>query len=97
MNDRIRPVAGTTIDGQCAFQQRECIREIVLVLRELRAHPQIALLFTDLSLPGMDGVQVLREIQQLGREIAVVMLTAETAIARAVECVRLGRGRRGPG
>src|SRR5664280_159013 len=44
----------------------------------------------DLRLPGMDGVQVLQEIKKLEKEIAVVMLTADTGIARAVECVRLG-------
>ena len=48
------------------------------------------LVLLDLRLPGMDGVQVLQEIRNLEREIAVIMLTAETSIARAVECVRLG-------
>ena len=44
----------------------------------------------DIRLPGMDGVQVLREIKALEKEVAVVMLTAEVGVARAVECVRLG-------
>ncbi|HUJ08904.1 MAG TPA: sigma-54 dependent transcriptional regulator [Verrucomicrobiae bacterium] len=48
------------------------------------------LVLLDLRLPGMDGVQVLQEIKKLEKEIAVVMLTADTGIARAVECVRLG-------
>ena len=48
------------------------------------------LVLLDLRLPGMDGVAVLREIKQLDREVAVVMLTADTGIAKAVECVRLG-------
>jgi DNA-binding NtrC family response regulator len=48
------------------------------------------LVLLDLRLPGMDGVQVLQEIRSLERDIAVIMLTAETSIARAVECVRLG-------
>ena len=48
------------------------------------------LVLLDIRLTGMDGVQVLREIRGLDREIAVIMLTAETAISRAVECVRLG-------
>ncbi len=48
------------------------------------------LVLLDLRLPGMDGVQVLDEIKKLNRDIAVIVLTAETAIARAVECVRLG-------
>jgi len=48
------------------------------------------LVLLDLRLPGMDGVQVLQEIKKLEREIAVIMLTADTGIARAVECVRLG-------
>lgn len=53
-------------------------------------HDGYDLVLLDLRLPGMDGVQVLEEIKKLGREIAVIVLTAESAIARAVECVRLG-------
>jgi len=48
------------------------------------------LVLLDLRLPGMDGVQVLQEIKKLEKEMAVIILTAETAIARAVQCVRLG-------
>jgi two-component system response regulator AtoC len=48
------------------------------------------LVLLDLRLPGMDGVQTLREIKKLEREIGVVMLTADTGLAQAVECVRLG-------
>ena len=48
------------------------------------------LVLLDLRLPGMDGVQVLQEIKKLEKEIAVVVLTADTGIARAVECVRFG-------
>jgi DNA-binding NtrC family response regulator len=48
------------------------------------------LVLLDLRLPGMDGVQTLQEIKKLEREIAVVILTADTGISRAVECVRLG-------
>jgi two-component system, NtrC family, response regulator AtoC len=48
------------------------------------------LVLLDLRLPGMDGIQVLQEIKKLEREISVIMLTADTGIARAVECVRLG-------
>src|ERR1043166_4169340 len=48
------------------------------------------LVLLDLRLPGMDGLQTLREIKKLEREIGVVMLTADTGLAQAVECVRLG-------
>src|ERR1043166_1679096 len=48
------------------------------------------LVLLDLRLPGMDGAQVLREIKKLEREIGVVMLTADTGLSQAVECVRLG-------
>jgi two-component system response regulator AtoC len=48
------------------------------------------LVLLDLRLPGMDGVQVLQEIKKLEKEVGVIVLTAETAISRAVECVRLG-------
>ena len=48
------------------------------------------LVLLDIRLPGMDGVEVLQEIGKLEKEVAVIMLTAETGIAHAVECVRLG-------
>ncbi len=44
----------------------------------------------DMRLPGMDGVRVLQEIKKLGRHIAVIVVTADTGVARAVECMRLG-------
>jgi DNA-binding NtrC family response regulator len=44
----------------------------------------------DMRLPGMDGVRVLQEIKKLGRDIAVIVVTADTGVARAVECMRLG-------
>ncbi|MBM3888243.1 MAG: sigma-54-dependent Fis family transcriptional regulator, partial [Verrucomicrobia bacterium] len=44
----------------------------------------------DLRMPGMDGVQVLQEIKKLDRDIAVIVITADAAIARAVECIRHG-------
>jgi two-component system, NtrC family, response regulator AtoC len=48
------------------------------------------LVLLDLRLPGMDGVQVLREIKAMEKELAVIMLTADAEISRAVECIRLG-------
>jgi len=48
------------------------------------------LVLLDIRLPGMDGVKALQEIKKLDREIAVIMLTADTGIANAVECMRLG-------
>ena len=48
------------------------------------------LVLLDLRLPGMDGVQVLREIKAMEKELAVIMLTADTEISKAVECIRLG-------
>ena len=44
----------------------------------------------DIRLPGMDGVQVLRDIKAMDKDVAVIMLTAEVGVAKAVECVRLG-------
>ena len=44
----------------------------------------------DIRLPGIDGVQVLRDIKAMDKDVAVIMLTAEVGVAKAVECVRLG-------
>lgn len=48
------------------------------------------LVYLDIRLPGMDGLQVLRQIHDRYPQLAVVLLTAHASISSAVEAVRLG-------
>lgn len=45
---------------------------------------------TDLQMPGMDGVEFIRQISQRRLEVQVLMVTAHATIASAVEAMRLG-------
>ncbi len=45
---------------------------------------------TDLRLPGMDGVGLLREMRRLGIDVPVVLMTAHASVATAVEAMKLG-------
>jgi len=44
----------------------------------------------DLKMPGMDGMEVLREMKALNKNPHVIMLTAVADVATAQECVKLG-------
>jgi two-component system response regulator MprA len=48
------------------------------------------LIYLDIRLPKMDGLQVLRQIHDRYPQVAVVLLTAHASIQSAVEAVRLG-------
>jgi DNA-binding response OmpR family regulator len=48
------------------------------------------LVYLDIRLPGMDGLQVLRQIHERYPHLAVVLLTAYASVSSAVEAVRLG-------
>jgi DNA-binding response OmpR family regulator len=48
------------------------------------------LVYLDIRLPGMDGLQVLRQVHDRYPQLAVVLLTAHASISSAVEAVRLG-------
>jgi DNA-binding response OmpR family regulator len=48
------------------------------------------LVYLDIRLPDLDGLQVLRQIHDRYPQIAVVLLTAYASIQSAVEAVRLG-------
>ena len=48
------------------------------------------LILLDIRMPKMDGVEVLRRIREIDKEVAVVMITAYGALDTAKETMRLG-------
>lgn len=48
------------------------------------------LIFLDLKLPGMDGIEVLREIRRFDKDLLVIVLTGYASVKTAVEAMKLG-------
>jgi len=48
------------------------------------------LVFLDLKLPGMDGIEILKEIRTVDKDILVIVLTAYETVTTAVEAMKLG-------
>src|SRR5512139_4281465 len=48
------------------------------------------LVFLDITLPGIDGIEVLRRLKAIEPSVAVVMVTATDEVKTAVEAMRLG-------
>jgi DNA-binding NtrC family response regulator len=61
-------------------------REAVAAVRE---HP-VDIVLTDLRMPDLDGLGVVREVKALQPEVAVVVMTAFGSIAGAVEAMKAG-------
>ena len=66
----------TAVNGEEALQK----------LREDR----FGLVFLDLKMPGMDGMEVLRQIKEDWPKIRVIIITAHGTIESAVEAMKLG-------
>jgi putative nucleotidyltransferase with HDIG domain len=62
----------------------------VEALELLRRDGPIPLVISDVHMPGMDGVSLLREALQLYPDTAFIMLTGVAEVATAVECLKLG-------
>ena len=54
------------------------------------ARGDIALALCDMSMPDMDGIEVLRQARAAGRDASFVMMTAFSAIETAVEALQAG-------
>lgn len=55
----------------------------------VKKHP-FDLMISDLKMPGMDGVELLRQIRQLGHDLPVILMTAYATVSTAVEAMKLG-------
>jgi DNA-binding NtrC family response regulator len=67
------------------FEAADGRRALEIVAAE---SPDVVLL--DIRMPGLDGMQVLKEIREKNAECAVVMISANTTLDVAVEAMRLG-------
>jgi DNA-binding NtrC family response regulator len=64
-------------------------REPEQLLNRFREHGA-ACIISDLRMPGMDGLALLRAIRELDNEVPVVLVTAYSTVDSAVEALRLG-------
>ncbi len=73
------------------FEQIEVlIAQNGLSAKRMLEHEAFAAVVTDLRMPGMDGLSLLKRIQEKELEIPVIMMSAYGDIADAVEAVKLG-------
>lgn len=56
----------------------------------LLSHTAVAMMITDVRLPGMTGIQLLQQLRQSGSELGIIVITAFGTIDQAVEALKLG-------
>jgi putative two-component system response regulator len=67
----------------------QCFENAVQALTEYRrTHPAVVL--TDVNMPGMSGIDLLREIRVFDRETPVIIITGNAELEMAIESVRQG-------
>ncbi|MBN1423511.1 response regulator [Candidatus Fermentibacteria bacterium] len=57
---------------------------------ELLSSEPVALVITDLRMPGDDGVWLLHQVQEKSKDIAVIMVTAVRDLRIAIDCLKQG-------
>jgi len=50
----------------------------------------IDLVLLDIRMPGMNGIETLKKIREIEKDLDVIMVTASKEIKSAVECIKLG-------
>jgi DNA-binding NtrC family response regulator len=66
----------------CAYSGQECL--------ELLEHDNLDVVILDIKMPGMDGIETLREIKKRFPIVEVILLTGHGSAETAVEGMKLG-------
>ncbi|MGD9632084.1 MAG: sigma-54-dependent transcriptional regulator [Pirellulales bacterium] len=74
---------------RCAEYEVATCASAIEALVQLAARP-VDVVVTDLQMPGMDGLEFIREIERRRLAVQVLMITAHASIASAVEAMRHG-------
>ena len=59
-------------------------------LRTLEKHPKIEVVILDVKMPGMDGIETLKEIKKASPITEVIMLTGHATVESAIDGMKLG-------
>ena len=59
-------------------------------LEILRVHPHTSLIISDINMPGMNGMSLLREVNRQHPETAIIMLTAYGEVESYIDAMNLG-------
>jgi DNA-binding NtrC family response regulator len=69
--------------------QVETVNDGEAALKRLSEH-NYSIVLTDLRMPGLDGMQLIREVQERGLPTTVIVTTGHSTIDEAVEAIHLG-------
>lgn len=58
-------------------------------LQVLRSNP-VGLVITDLKMPGMDGLTLLKKVKEFDSSIKVIVVTGYASLQTASECIQAG-------
>ena len=59
-------------------------------LQILRDHPHTSLIISDINMPGMNGMSLLREVSRQHPEMAIIMVTAYGEVESYIDAMNLG-------
>lgn len=59
-------------------------------LEILRGNPQTSLVISDINMPGMNGMSLLREVNRQHPETAIIMVTAYGEVETYIDAMNLG-------
>jgi len=59
-------------------------------LEKLKTNQNLDVIVLDIKMPGMDGIEALKEIKTVSPLIEIIMLTGHAAIELAIDAMKLG-------